>query len=265
MNIDGEDIILTLYDGEICSGKGITPMSAVADAEAQSGKSISIGHVELIMLGEGEYPTLLEGFIMSGTPSPSSFVVYCESQVDYKRDVLELTSDLEAQAKNLKLARKNICETLDGIISISECAAIPYISDDISGMAVIGKSELLYKLSEEASKGLAFLSGDIVDTFDENNAHIISVNCDIDASLENGQISAEICVKVRCSKPVDDESLMIERVETLCNQALRETALKGYDTIGIEKALGSATSKIDKKEWAKLLKAGNYNVKVELS
>lgn len=264
LHIDGNAITLTLYDGEILSGIGKTPMSAVASAEAESGKIISIGHTELLLLGEGEYQPILEGFLKSGTPSPSCFVAYCSAQGGCDEETLDLPADLEVQEKNLTLARKNICQTLDGMLSLSQCAAVPYISGDIKGMAVIGKNGLIFRLSADASVGLSLLNGSAADTYDDTSAHIIAVRPDIGVSLENNRIIAEIRIGIRCSKPIEDEKALLERIERMCREALKETALAGYDTIGIEKILGACVAGMDNEEWRRLLKSGSYTVKSEL-
>lgn len=263
MAIDGKRVSLSLYDGEVCSGEGETPFAAAADAQAASGKNISQGHVELLLLSDGDYIEMLTGFLRGGTPAPSCGVAYCSEPEEYCSAEPPLPEYLEINEKNLMLCQKNICRTLDGLVSVSQCAAVPYIDSVGTGMAIIGTSGIQKTLGKDASRGIAVMSGAKTDTVGKDDTRITKVSCSVSAALTRQGLNADFCVTVKCPEPPADKKALTDDIKKLCEAALTETASCGYDVLEIEKALGNALSDISAEEWRTLLRAGDYNVRVK--
>ena len=248
------------------SGKGETVSSALADAELKAGKRLFLGHIKMLIIGNGINSPADELLLFTdGNVSPSCPVVFSKDPSQAAGTLLEEGTFSAEQFLNIMSAASAQGETvftsLADILTPDSGAAIPEITArpkektaKFDGLVLADRNGVFAKLSEENTLGVKILQNGF-ERDDKVTLHI-SVNgrnasvfitgakTKLKAGFYDGKlrISAEICLKIRTAENpygITEETLgkaVRESVREICTKAFSEAVWhNSCDIFGIKK------------------------------
>lgn len=239
------------------SGKGSTIFSAVENAETTQGKTLFTGHLETLVLNQGNIKDTLSVMIKNNRISPScALLLTPESAADtvQKDDENTIQETLKSNSRKGKISKKNISAVLNDLLEEDSAAATPVISKGKLTMGITDGSKITGILSEEESEGFCWLNDRLYDLYlpiniNGKNASFLvrSSRPHLTASADGESIviTAEIkingsCIEDGISKK-DAAKAAAEKVSSLCSKIISKTVTGlSADVLGIKKCIDSS-------------------------
>ncbi len=250
------------------SGNGETVSAALADAELKSGKRLFLGHIKMLIIGNGiKNPADELSLFTDGNVSPSCPVVFSQNPVQAAGTLMEEGTFSAEQFLNIMSAAsaqgKTVFTSLADILSETResGAAIPEITArqksktaEFDGLVLADGNGVFAKLSEETTLGVKILQNGF--ERDDKVTLPVSVNgrnasvfitgakTKLKAGFSDGKlrISAEVCLKIRTAENpygITEETIgkaVRESVRDICTKAFSEAVWhNSCDIFGIKK------------------------------
>lgn len=159
----GENSAKALY------GTGKTILSALSNAQLSQENQVFLGHVKLMVLGDGiTEPQKELSVFLDGSISPSCFLTYSDNPHTIVYDSLDEYWDSEYLTKkmdNLYSQGTIVYSTLADVLSAKESYYLPVISTnykslEFDGLRAVNTNENVIKLSDEQIMGVRLLRDD---------------------------------------------------------------------------------------------------------
>lgn len=250
------------------SGEGKTIHAALSDAEASLGKKLFLGHIKMLVIGNGiENPSDELSLFLDGSVSPACPVVYSEDPAAIAETLLEdgifsaeqilaIMSETAAQGKTVYTSVSELAANT-GVLDCA--AALPVIAAEeknirFDGITFARKNGTAGSLSENAAAGAKLLldrfeNGDRITvpvTIDGEvaSAFITDAETDLQAKFIDGRLNvdAEIKLKIMVAEnPSELETPMIEKavreyVRDVCTNAFSAAIWdNSCDIFGVKK------------------------------
>lgn len=280
----GEELYaaVRLYGEEdTISGKGSTIFSAVEDAETTQGKTLFTGHLETLVLNQGNIKDTLSVMIKNNRISPScALLLTPESAADtvQKGDENTIPDALKSNSRKGKISKKNISAVLNDLLEEDCAAAVPVISKGKLTMCITDGERITGILSEEESEGYCWLNDKLQDIYlpisiNEKNASFLVRNSrpriTASADGDNIIITAEIkingsCIEEGISKN-DAAKAAAEKVSSLCSKIISKTVTGlNADVLGIKKCIDSS-SIIPETSWKDIIPRLQFYYSIKIS
>lgn len=236
------------------SGRGATISAALADAELTLGKNLFLGHIKLLVIGEGiKNPADELALFLDGSVSPSCPVAYSDDPKAVAETLLEdglfsaeqLLKLMETAAAQGKTAYASAADVAAKTGVTGTAAALPIISADgetvkFDGMTFARKNGTAGYLAEEDVQGVKLLTngfehGDRITVpatvgDDPVSAYITGGKSCLKAEFSEGKlhVTADICVKIKTEEnPYEaDEKL----VEMSVRESVKDTCISAFST-----------------------------------
>ncbi len=252
------------------SGSGTTIYDALSDAETHTGKSLFLGHIKLIILGNGiTSPADDLSVFLDGTISPSCPAVYCSSPESIAQTLTEegifsadsILKTMDTYVKNGKCIYTDIASIEESIRCYNAAEPLPIIRSDgekisFSGAVLAGSNGIYGKIPEDEILGLHFLNTNIKSDdnivisihHNEKNASVKIIKSSVKktASIKDGKlkIDADINIKFRITENSDNLSekriseLLCRNIQDYCVSAFSSSVWSdGCDLFDIAKLI----------------------------
>ncbi len=224
------------------NGSGVTVQAAIADAETAVGKKVFLGHIKMLVIGEGiENPADELALFFDGSVSPSCPVVYSDDPAavagtlpeDGAFSAEQILSIMEAASGQGKTVYTSAAE-LAASAGVLDCAAaLPVVKAEdktvvFDGLTFARRNGTAGNISEEDALGAKLL----LDKFENGDKITVPVTVDgkqatvfitgaktkINTEAASGQLN--ITAKIKLKLYVSENPFDIE--ETLIEKAVRE-------------------------------------------
>lgn len=238
---------LTLYPfepaGTHLTASGSTIDAAVEEAAVKSGRSVFMGHTELLSFDDPSLIAKLPGCMEDYRLSPACKLLYLhETKLPEDCDTTLLTDQLRQEEENGRIPETDLFHILSECQSRDGAALIPTLTEDGFTMSVIQGEQVLGTLSDRAVQGLCWLRGDnfpgrisVVGNEGVLDYEISSARTELSSEIRSGIPYVTVTVHLKGSGNAEAAGSMIT---VLCKAAELETVkqLKA-DVIGLETCL----------------------------
>lgn len=265
-----QSVAVRLYgDTNVLAGVGQTIFSAVENAETAQGKTLFTGHLELLVLSEGDIREKLSLLIKNNRISPSCSVIVtpesaAKAVISYKEE--ELSDLLDSYDRKGRISRKNISDVLNDLLEEDGLAASPILKDEKITMGIISHSGVEAVLSEDESNGFCWLTNSLhnlylpVEVGDRTASfHVRSSKTRLTAKKQDNYIAitTEIKINGNCIEEgineKDAATAAAERISSLCSKTISKTVTgMRADVLGIKRTIVSANIDTES-SWEKLI------------
>lgn len=270
----------TFGSDEVISGKGKTLLSAVGDCENSQSKNLFSGHLEIFASSPPNIGNNLLTLLSNNRISPSCYVMCvpenAASFIDKKGG--KLSELIRSSGRNGIILPKTISDVVEDLLGGDRKASVPTQKDDKLTMAVISPNELIGTLSEDESKGLCWLCGNVKDIYlpieyDENTAdfYIRKSSTRITAEKDGEKINITIEIKINgnsennTQNPEKEKEMVGKTVSSLCSKTIAKTVIgMKADLFGLEKTIRSARICKDK-DWEKIIPLLQFSYKIKIA
>lgn len=224
------------------SGSGSTVQAALADAETAVGKKIFLGHIKMLVIGEGiENPSDELALFFDGSVSLSCPVVYSDDPAavagtlpeDGAFSAEQILSIMKTASRQGKTVYTSAAELAEGAGALDCAAALPVVKAEdktvaFDGLTFARRNGTAGTLSEEDALGAKLLldkfeSGDKITvpvTVDGKQASVFITDAKtkINTKASDGQLS--VFAKVKLKLYISENPFEID--ESLIEKAVRE-------------------------------------------
>ena len=253
-----QSVAVRLYgDTNVLTGVGQTIFSAVENAETAQGKTLFTGHLELLVLSEGDIREKLSVLIKNNRISPSCSVIVTpdsatKAVTDYKEE--ELSGLLDSYDRKGRISRKNISDVLNDLLEDDNLAASPVLSEDRLTMGIISHTGVEAILSEDESNGFCWLTGSLHDFYlpvevggKTASFQVRNSKTRLTAAKQGESIAVTTEIKINGScieegvSETDAANAAAEKISSLCSKTISKTVTgMKADVLGIKKTIVSA-------------------------
>lgn len=278
---DTENIsIRTFGNDKVISGSGKTLFSAVGDCESSQNKSLFAGHLEVFAVSPENMTNNLMTLLANNRISPSCYVLCIpDNAVDFiDKEGGELAELIESSGRSGIIIPKNISAVINDYLESDGKSAVPTIKDGNLTMAVTGENELIGVLTEEESKGLCWLYGDVediyipIETEDFKTDFYVRKSCTkIRAEQAGEKINIIVEIKINGNSQNDNIDLEIIKEQTakvissLCSRTIAKTVTgMKADLFGIEKSMNAARIQLHE-SWEQTIPDIKFYYKIKIS
>ncbi len=278
---DTQSVSLRIFESdEIISGNGETLLSAVGDCERNQSKNLFTGHLEVFASSPTNIGNNLLTLLSNNRISPSCYVLCIPENAStfIEKNGGELAELIKSNGRNGIILPQTISDVINDLLENDRKAAVPTKKDDKLTMAVITPHELIGTLSEDESKGLCWLHGNVKDIYlpieydGQKNDFYIRKSCTkITAEKNKNKIDIKIEIKINGNSEENVHDAETEKEEvgkyisSLCSKTIAKTVTgMKADLFGIEKTVNSANITTSK-TWEELIPLLNFNYKVKIS
>ncbi|MBQ3567188.1 MAG: hypothetical protein IJA12_08410 [Oscillospiraceae bacterium] len=269
----------TFGSDEVIKGNGKTLLSAVGDCENTQSKNLFSGHLEVFASSPANIGNNLLTLLSNNRISPSCYVLCVpENAVSFiDKEGGKLAELIRSSGRNGIILPRTISGVLNDLLESDRKASVPVQKDGRLTMAVISPNELIGTLSEDESKGLCWLHGNVKDVYlpieyDGNTTdfYIRKSNTKITAERSGDKINITVEIKINgnsddsnknSAKAVEEVS---KTISALCSKTIAKTVtVMKADLFGIERTIKSARL-TNETEWEKIIPLLNfsYNIKI---
>lgn len=236
------------------NGSGATISAALSDAELSLGKKLFLGHIKLLVIGEGiENPSDELALFLDGSVSPSCPVAYSDDPQAAVGTLLEdgtfsaeqLLKLMETAASQGKTVYTSVADVASKTGIADSAAALPCIVSDgetikFRGMTFARKNGTAGFLAEEDVQGVklltnAFECGDRITvpvTAGENRAtaYITGSKSCLKTEYSEGKLKvyADVCIKIKTEEnPFGANEKLIEAA---VRESVKDTCISAFST-----------------------------------
>lgn len=268
------------HSDQIISGSGKTLLSAVSDCENSQSKNFFSGHLEVIASSPANIGNNLLTLLQNNRISPSCYVICTpESASDFiKKDGGNLAELIKSNGRNGVILPQTISDVINDLLEDDQKAAVPTNKNGKLTMAVISPNDFIGTLSEDDSKGLCWLHGNVKDIYlpikFENNQtdfYVRKARTKITAKQTGDKINIEIEIKINGNDETGSRDTQEEKnevgkyISSLCSKTIAKTVTgMKADLFGIEKAISSANISHGK-TWEELVPMLEFSYVVKIS
>ncbi len=281
-NENEQSVSLRIFgdDKEVISGKGKTLLSAVGDCENSQSKNLFSGHLEVFASSPYNIGNSLLTLLSNNRISPSCYVLCMpEDAAKFIEDKGgKLAELIKSSGRNGIILPKTISGVINDLLESDRKAAVPTQKDDKLTMAVISPNEIIGTLSEEESKGLCWLCGNVKDIYlpieyEENKTdfYIRKSSTKVTSKQKDDKINVTIEIKITGNSennpqnPEKEKEKVAEYVSALCSKTIAKTVVgMKADLFGLEKNIRS-TRICEDKEWEEIIPLLEFSYKVKIA
>lgn len=270
----------TFGSDEVITGSGKTLLSAVGECENTQSKNLFSGHLEVFASSPQNIGNNLLTLLSNNRISPSCYVLCIpENAASFiDKEGGKLAALIRSSSRNGIILPKTISGVVNDLLESDRKAAVPTHKDGKLTMAVISPNKLIGILSEDESKGLCWLCGNVKDIYipiEYNNLksdfYIRKSDTKITAEKSDNKINITVEIKINGNSEDNNENLYIAReevsktVSTLCANTIAKTVTgMKADLFGLEQIIKSARLSVGK-EWEELIPLLNFSYKIKIS
>lgn len=267
-------------DKEVISGKGETLLSAVGDCENSQSKNLFSGHLEVFASSPYNIGNSLLTLLSNNRISPSCYVLCMpEDAAKFIKDKGgKLAELIRSNGRNGVIMPRTVSGVINDLLESDKKAAVPTQKDDKLTMAVISPNEIIGTLSEDESKGLCWLCGNVKDIYlpieydaNKTDFYIRKSSTKITAEEKDDKISIIIEIKINgnsennAQNPEKEKEEVAKSVSSLCSKTIAKTVVgMKADLFGLEKTIRSARICEDK-EWEEIIPLLEFSYKVKIA
>lgn len=276
-----QSIALRVFDSdETISGEGKTLLSAVGDCENSQSKNFFSGHLEVFASSPLNMGNNLLTLLQNNRISPSCYALCIPENVAgfIENNGGQLAELIKSNGRNGVILPQTISDVINDLLESDQKASIPTQKNGKLTMAVISPNELIGTLTEEESKGLCWLHGNVKDiyipiNYDDNQTDFyIRKSCTKIKAAENGdKINIEIDIKINGNSEENAQNRKKEKekigkyISSLCSKTIAKTVTgMKADLFGIEKTIHSADI-AKSKNWEEIIPLLNFSYKIKIS
>lgn len=278
---DVQSVTLRVFGSdETISGSGKTLLSAVENCESSQSKNFFSGHLEVIASSPLNMGNNLLTLLQNNRISPSCYVLCLpENAAGFIQNKGGTLAELiKSNGRNGIILPQTISDVINDLLENDQKAAVPTQKDGKLTMAVISPHKLIGTLSEEESKGLCWLHGNVSDVYlpiecdDVKTDFYIRKSCTKIKAKQNGEkIDISIEIKINGNSEENSQNIKAEKEQTgkyvssLCSKTIAKTVVgMKADLFGIEKAINSANISHGK-TWEELIPLLNFSYEIKIS
>lgn len=243
----GEQTELTLYPFEETElpliGIGATVAAAIEETTVQSGRSVFMGHLELLCFDNPIFTGNLRDCMEQYRLSPACKLLYLhETTLPEKCNTLLLTDQLRQEEENGRIPMTDLFHILSEREGGDGAALIPAWSEDGFTMCVINGETVLGTLSDRAVQGLCWLRGEnfpkritITGNDGAQDFEIDSARTELSAEIRSGMPHITVTIHLQGSGNTEAAKRIITAV---CQAAELETLKQmKADVMGLDACL----------------------------
>ena len=278
---DIQSVTLRIFDSdETISGSGRTLLSAVENCENSQSRNFFSGHLEVFASSPLNMGNNLLTLLQNNRISPSCYVLCIpENAAGFiKNKGGSLAELIKSNGRNGIILPQTISDVINDLLESDQKAAVPTQKDGRFTMAVISPHKLIGTLSEEESKGLCWLHGNVSDVYlpiEYDNVrtdfYIRKSSTKIKAQKNGDKIDISIQIKINGSSEENIQNIDTEKeqigkyISSLCSKTIAKTVVgMKADLFGIEKAINSANISHGK-TWEELIPLLNFSYEIKIS
>ncbi len=236
------------------SGSGATISAALADAELSLGKKLFLGHIKLLIIGEGiENPSDELALFLDGSVSPSCPVAYSDDPQAVAETLLEdgtfsaeqLLKLMETAASQGETVYTSVADVASKTGISDTAAALPCIASDgetirFRGMTFARKNGTAGYLAEEDVQGVKLLTnsferGDritvpVIAGENRATAYITGTKSCLKTEYSEGKlrVCADVCIKIKTEEnPFGANEKLIEAA---VRESVKDTCISAFST-----------------------------------
>ncbi len=283
------------------SGSGATLSAALSDAELKAGKSLYIGHIKLLILGEGikdpaeELSPLTVGGSSAGVISPSCPVVYCSSPDDITSLKMEqglysadrLMQIMDTYVKSGKCVYTSYASLAESTSLNGASSPLPVIkasdkSAFFDGLVFAAPDGIHSGLPEEDTAGVIILNGDFAPeghitipvTVGEKTASAVITEAKIrrSADISEGKLRINAKINLELDIIANPDNLTAEEISSAACGNVRDSCISaysasawygGYDIFGVYRLIRRDCPSLLKADRETVLKESILNISVK--
>ncbi len=202
---------LTLYPyepaGTQINSTGMTLTGAVEEAAILSGRSVFMGHLELLCLEDAISSSKLRSCMDEYRLSPACRVMYLTDPALLEGcDTIKLTDQLHQEEENGRIPETDLFHILSELAGSDGSALIPVLSEEGFGIGLIRDSEFLGTVSDHAVQGLCWLRGEnypkrisVIGSDSTEDYEIHSARTELSAEIQDGIPHITVTIRIRGS------------------------------------------------------------------
>ena len=267
-------------DKEVISGNGQTLLSAIGDCENSQSKNLFSGHLEVFASSPANIGNNLMTLLSNNRISPSCYVLCIpENAADYiDSNGGRLSELIRSNGRNGVILPRTISNVLNDLLEGDKKAAVPTNKNDTLTMAVITPNELIGTLSEDESKGLCWLCGNVNDVYmpieydnSRSDFYIRKSSTVIKAVKSEDKIKITTEIKINgnsegnTSNPEKEKAVVSKAVSSLCSRTIAKTVIgMKADLFGLEKTIRSA-GLCKNMKWEEIIPVLEFSYKIKIS
>lgn len=236
------------------NGSGATISAALADAELSLGKKLFLGHIKLLIIGEGiENPSDELALFLDGSVSPSCPVAYSDDPQAVSETLLEdgafsaeqLLKLMETAAAQGNTVYTSVADVASKTGISDTAAALPCIVSDgetinFRGMTFARKNGTAGYLAEEDVQGVKLLTnsfecGDritvpVIAGENRATAYITEAKSCLKTEYSEGKlrVCADVCIKIKTEENPFGANKKL--VEAAVRESVKDTCISAFST-----------------------------------
>ncbi len=274
-------ISLRVFDSdETVSGKGKTLLSAVGDCENSQSKNLFSGHLEVFASSPLNIGNNLLTLLQNNRISPSCYAMCIpENAAGFiENNGGQLAELIKSNGRNGVILPQTISDVINDLLESDQKASIPTQKNGKLTMTVISPHNLIGTLSEDESKGLCWLHGNVKDVYipinyDDNQTDFyIRKSCTKIKAKESGdKIDIEVEIKINGNSEENAQNREKEKnevgkyISSLCSKTIAKTVTgMRADLFGLEKTIHS-TNIAKEKSWEEIIPLLNFSYIIKIS
>lgn len=267
-------------DKKVISGKGSTLLSAVGDCESSQSKNLFSGHLEVFASSPYNMGNNLLTLLSNNRISPSCYVMCVNENAAgfIEKKGGQLADSIKSSGRNGLIMPKTISGVLNDLLESDNMAAVPTQKGDKLTMAVITPNRIKGTLSEDESKGLCWLCGNVKDIYmpieydgNKTDFYIRKVNTRITAEKSGDKIAVAVEIKINGNSENNPQNHQKEKekvsevVSALCSKTIAKTVVgMKADLFGLEKVI-EASGTADIENWAEIIPKLEFSYRVKIA
>lgn len=238
---------LTLYPfegtGETLSGEGLTMAAAVEETSVKSGKSVFMGHLELLCFDRASFTDSMQECMEEYRLSPACKLLYLhETELPEGIDTTLLTDQLRQEEENGRIPETDLFHVLSECAGGDGTALVPALTEKGLAMCILDGEEVLGTLSDHAVQGLCWIRGEnypkrisVAGNDSMVNYEVYSAQTELSAEIRNGIPHVTVTIRIRGSGNSEAAKRLIK---ASCSIAIEEAVKDMHaDVIGLDACL----------------------------